>query len=176
MAKVGKIDPRGLLGQRVAVAYNLNNCRIGKPPKLGEVCYSVRPLRKSGTPGSPVLGWVPSIVLKDAVPYISEATLRAIRTKVVRSVCCYVIGTVVAKAGPGRQQPAGFNPYKASCFYVRSPMECLERARFAIFKARTMWVVGPTTTPLRNTGSRRRSPVERQFFDFRVPNSRLGQE
>jgi hypothetical protein len=116
------------LGMRVAVAFNLHKAR-GTEATPGEFIFTVR--EKAG---GKVLAHVDEIALEHVEPKILPGSLRRIKERGVREVCCYLVGTV---ARPGEVPARGrvrlrFNPFKADCFTVDDG-RCLEAAQFVLF-------------------------------------------
>lgn len=80
------------VGRRLAVAYNLAQCRREAPPKPGETCFA---LREKPTSSSPVLAYVPQVLLKDVETVIVSSVIKRIRDTGSRAVGAFVVGTVM---------------------------------------------------------------------------------
>ena len=115
-------------GTRVAVAFNLHKAR-GTEPTPGEFIFTVR--EKAG---GKVLAHVDEIALEHVTPKILPGSLRRIKERGVREVCCYLMGTVVRPKDvpPRGRKSLRFNPFKADCFTVDDG-RCLEAAQFVLF-------------------------------------------
>lgn len=126
--KIPELHGSEFVGMRVAVAFNLHKARSTEP-KPGEFIYTVR--EKAG---GKVLAHVDEIALVDVTPKILPGSLRRIKERKVREVCCYLTGTVVRPAEvPKRGRKAiSFNPFKADCFTVASS-RCVQAAEYVIF-------------------------------------------
>lgn len=144
-------DYRALAGQRVAVAFNLNRCRRGSDPKPGESCFTVLELRASGRPSKVRLGYVQRIALGNIRTDIDRGAFARIQRTEQREVCCTIVGTVIPWPRKGRVNPAStrratFNPFVRECFYTLEGggrIRCFDRAEIALFKERSMAVIGP---------------------------------
>jgi hypothetical protein len=112
----------------VAVAFNLHKAR-GTEPTPGEFIFTVRE-----KPGGKVLAHVDEIALEHVAPKILPGSLRRIKERGVREVCCYLVGSVVRpKDVPTRgRRSLRFNPFKADCF-TADDGRCLEGAQFVLF-------------------------------------------
>jgi hypothetical protein len=126
--KIPELHGSEFVGMRVAVAFNLHKAR-GTDPQPGEFIYTVR--EKAG---GKVLAHVDEIALVDVTPKILPGSLRRIKERKVREVCCYLTGTVVRPAEvPKRgRKPVLFNPFKADCFTAKDG-RCVWSAEYVLF-------------------------------------------
>lgn len=140
MAKIPVKTWHEFEGERVFVAYNLHACRVGRDPKPGEACFTLR-----YKPGGKVQAHLTDITLADIRPKLLPGTLKRIRDQGTREVCCYIEGTVVSPSRAKTQGPlrrASFNPFKADHFYLTDTGEALQQASYALFSGRGMHVLG----------------------------------
>ena len=142
--KIPEMHGDEFAGMHVAVAFNLHKAK--KDPEQGEYIFTVR--EKAG---GKVLAHVSEIALKDVTPKVLAGTLRAIKKKKVRGVCCYLVGTVVpaSKVPKTGRKKIHFNPYRADCFTIGKTGPCLDSARYVLMtEGRT--TVGVGAVPERN--------------------------
>lgn len=110
-------------GQRVVVAYNLHNCRVGRAPRPDERCFTVR-----GSVSGRVLAHVDEILLEDVEFIVRESGLRRVRERGVREVFAFARGTARDPARAARGGRLGsfaswegiaFNPFQDDSFVLR---------------------------------------------------------
>jgi hypothetical protein len=153
--KIPELHGSEFIGMRVAVAFNLHKARSTEP-QPGEFIYTVR--EKAG---GKVLAHVDEIALVDVTPKILPGSLRRIKERKVREVCCYLVGTVVRPAEvPKRgRQTIRFNPFKADCFTAKDG-RCVWSAEYVLFTEgrRTLGVRLGFDEPEKPKPKRKRKP------------------
>ena len=100
-------------GQQVAVAFNRHECLPSHPKKKGEHCF---PVRAKATSSSKVLAYVDEIWLEDVSFFVSPSGLRSIQQSGARTVCCFVVGTVIGSRSSGATKKHGWSPVRLDVF------------------------------------------------------------
>jgi len=128
----------------VAVAYNRHRCLAKHPVQPGEHCY---PIRFKATSGSKVQGYADRLWLTDVSFFVSPSGLRKIRETGSRTVCCFVVGKVLAtrprKAKKHDWKKVRFDPFDKRGFYEVSSGRLLRGAKYARLEKRETYVMGP---------------------------------
>lgn len=160
------INANDLAGRSVAVAYNLHECPAGSSPAPGETCYTIR-----AKPRARVEFVTSAIALEHVRFWVSRASLRSIRKKGQREVCCYLLGTVVSMQSPdfvghARDHDAWtqirFSPHRDDGF-VTAPLDgssprLVTEARYVLMAARVTLATGVVFGPPIGPRERGRRP------------------
>jgi hypothetical protein len=133
MVATKRADLSKLRGEQVAIAFNRHQCSPSSPVKKGELCFSIR--RKPSS-SSRVLGYAKEVWLEDVHFFASEAGVQRIRETGQRNVCCFVVGTLLAKRPARIAKKNGwhsvrFNAQTKGCFYDAKSGACLTSAKYA---------------------------------------------
>jgi hypothetical protein len=131
-------------GQQVAVAFNRHECLPSHPKKKGEHCF---PVRAKATSSSKVLAYVDEIWLEDVSFFVSPSGLRSIQQSGARTVCCFVVGTVIGSRSSGATKKHGWSPVRLDvfdhgCFYRVRDGACVRTAKYARLRNRTIEAFG----------------------------------
>ena len=137
MARQKEVYADEILGERVRVAYNLNQCAWDKPVTVGERCFSVRPKPAKWK----VQGYTDQLYLKDVTFKVSESGHRKVLKDKVRGVFAFIEGTVAkvpAGASPHTWPELTFNPFKDETFVLRDGRVPLLGCEGAYFDGRVV--------------------------------------
>lgn len=142
---IPQMGSRRFVGQRVAVAYSLHECRVDKPPKPEEFCFTVR---AGGTSGK-VVAHVDRILLEDVTFVVRESGVTRIRESGVREVIAFAVGTVRDPAKALRRAELdsavglAFDPHRDRTFVLREDRSIpVYSAKWAYFAGRRGIVLG----------------------------------
>ncbi len=156
-------------GRQVAVALNLHKCRVGQPKEKGEACFSIRD--KPST-SSKVLGYVPEVWLENVSFFVRPSEVEQIKETGVRTVCCYVVGTVIGSRSAKVAKKNGWttvrlDAFGEGCFYRASTGSCVRSAKYARIRNRSVQAFGarngePVATQ-RELNEREENPARPMF-------------
>lgn len=157
------------------MAFNRHQCTPSKPKKAGELCFSIREKPSSS---SKVLGYAKEVWLEDVQFFANERGVERIQETGVRNVCCFVVGTLIAKRPARVAKKNGwaavrFNAETKGCFHDAKSGACVRSAKYARLFDRHIETFGntrgknvssqrdlnPGPPPLRTYGPRRGSWV-----------------
>jgi hypothetical protein len=131
--QIRRAKGREFVGQRVAVAYNRHECLPSHPKKKGEHCF---PVRAKPSSSSKVLAYADDLWLKDVSFFISPGGLKQIQRTGVRTVCCFVVGTVISRRPSSVTAKNGWaeirlDVFDHGCFYRHRDGACVRTAKYA---------------------------------------------
>jgi len=147
VAKAGKIrraSGNEFKGDRVAVAFNRHECLVDHPKKKGEHCF---PVRAKPSSSSKVLAYVDEIWLEDVQFFVSPSGVRQIQRGGARTVCCFVVGTVIGSRSAAAVKKHGWSEvrldvFDRGCFYRERDKACLRTAKYARLRNRQIEAFG----------------------------------